>query len=114
MDDATLFEGFDPAKYEAEAEQRWGHRGLQGIEAAHADVHAGRLGTHESRAGAIYAGAFKLLQAGESPSDPAGDGHGRATPSEHRSGARRCTPGPMTRGRKRRRICHPDSQASLA
>jgi MerR family transcriptional regulator, thiopeptide resistance regulator len=71
MDDAALFEGFDPSKYEAEAEQRWG-----GTEEFRESKRRTRNYTKEdwqritAEQAAIYADAFQARQAGKSPDDP--------------------------------------------
>jgi len=71
MDDAALFQGFDPSKYEAEAEQRWG-----GTEAFRESKRRTRKYTTAdwqritAEQAAIYADAFQALQAGKPPDDP--------------------------------------------
>ncbi len=71
MDDATLFEGFDPAKYEGEAEERWGHTAALKESKRRTQKYTqedwARLKAEQA---AIYAGAFEVMQAGKSPSDP--------------------------------------------
>lgn len=70
VDLKQIFDGFDPSRYEAEAEQRWGDtdafaeskRRTQGYTAEDWQ----RLATEQA---AIYGDAFKALQAGKSPAD---------------------------------------------
>jgi MerR family transcriptional regulator, thiopeptide resistance regulator len=71
MDLKQIFDGFDPSKYEAEAEQRWG------------DTDAYKESMKRTKSydkedwqrcaveqGGVYGDAFKALQAGKSPDDP--------------------------------------------
>jgi DNA-binding transcriptional MerR regulator len=71
MDNATLFEGFDPAKYEAEAEQSWGHTATFKESKRRTQKYTpedwARMRAEQA---AIYAEAFQLLHAGKSPLDP--------------------------------------------
>lgn len=81
MDRKQLFDGFDPERYEAEAEQRWGHTGAfkeskrrtQGYGPADWQ----RLGEEQA---ALYADALALLQAGEAPESE----RARAVAERHR------------------------------
>lgn len=81
MDPKQLFDGFDPARYEAEAEQRWGNtdafkeskRRTQGYGPADWQ----RLGEEQA---ALYADALALLQAGEPPESE----RARAVAERHR------------------------------
>ncbi|MEY2934451.1 MAG: hypothetical protein RL033_5200 [Pseudomonadota bacterium] len=81
MDRKELFAGFDPTRFEAEAEQSWGHtdsyreskRRTQGYSAEDWQ----RFGAEQA---ALYADAFALLQAGE---PPAGE-RARAVAERHR------------------------------
>jgi DNA-binding transcriptional MerR regulator len=71
MDNATLFEGFDPAKYEAEAERNWGHTAAFKESKRRTQKYTpedwARLRGEQA---AIYTDAFKVMQSGKSPSDP--------------------------------------------
>ena len=71
LDLKRIFDGFDPARYELEAEERWG--------GSHAYAESKRRTAHYTEAdwqrlkaeqAAIYADAFAALQAGQSPADP--------------------------------------------
>ncbi len=68
MDRKQLFEGFDPARYEAEAEQRWGHteayRESKRRTQSYGPEDWQRMSAEQS---ALYADALALLQAGEPP-----------------------------------------------
>jgi DNA-binding transcriptional MerR regulator len=81
IDPKSLFAGFDPARYEAEAEQRWGHtdafqeskRRTKGYSAADWQ----RFGAEQA---ALYADALALLRAGQPPEGEAA----RAVAERHR------------------------------
>jgi len=72
LDMAQIFDGFDPKKYEVEAEQRWGESDAfeesKRRTAGYTEDDWRRLKAEQA---AIYAEAFALLQAGTSPADPA-------------------------------------------
>jgi DNA-binding transcriptional MerR regulator len=71
MDAKDLFEGFDPARYEAEAERRWGH-----TEAFAESRRRTKRYTpddwkrHAAEQAAVYADAAALLKAGRAPDSP--------------------------------------------
>ena len=71
MDMKQIFDGFDPAKYEAEAEQRWGDsdafKESKKRTARYTKEDWQRLAAEQAR---IYDDAFALLQAGKSAADP--------------------------------------------
>jgi MerR family transcriptional regulator, thiopeptide resistance regulator len=81
MDRRELFDGFDPAKYEAEARQRWGHTDAYKESARRTQGYTPedwkRLGAEQA---ALYGDAFALLRAGEPPD---GD-RARAVAERHR------------------------------
>lgn len=67
----TLFDGFDPSRYEAEAEQRWGHTDTF----AESKERTSRYTPEDwqrfaAEQAAIYGAAFRALQAGKPPTDP--------------------------------------------
>ena len=72
MDMKRIFDGFEPSKYEAEAEQRWGNsdafRESKRRTQSYGKEDWQRLADEQSR---VYADAFQLLRAGTAPSDPA-------------------------------------------
>ncbi len=71
MDPKHLFDGFDPTRYEDEAEARWGETAAYQISAARTQGYGPddwqRLGAEQ---GAIYADAVAALAAGIAPDDP--------------------------------------------
>jgi DNA-binding transcriptional MerR regulator len=70
VDLKQIFDGFDPSKYEAEAEQRWGDSDAFAESKKRTQSYTvadwQRLATEQA---AIYGDAFKALQAGRSPAD---------------------------------------------
>jgi DNA-binding transcriptional MerR regulator len=68
MDHEQLFDGFDPARYEAEAEQRWGHTDAYKESARRTQGYTSedwqRFGAEQA---ALYADALALIAAGEPP-----------------------------------------------
>ena len=67
----SIFDGFDPSRYEAEAEQRWG----QTDAFAESKKRTSRYTPEDwqryaSEQAAIYGAAFRALQAGKPPTDP--------------------------------------------
>ena len=67
-----IFDGFDPAKYEAEAEQRWGEgAAFQESKRRTARYTEADWRKLKAEQASVYAEAAKLLQAGKSPADPA-------------------------------------------
>jgi len=72
VDFKKIFNGFDPAKHAAEAEQRWGN-----TDGYKASVQRAKQYTEadwskcRDEQGTIYAAAFAALSAGKSPEDPA-------------------------------------------
>lgn len=67
----SLFDGFDPSRYEAEAEERWG----QTDAFAESKKRTSRYTPEDWRRftaeqAAIYGAAFRALQAGKPPTDP--------------------------------------------
>lgn len=72
MDTESLFDGFDPARYEKEAEQRWGHTDAY-RESMRRTANYGPEDwqRHKDEQDAIYAAALELLQDGVAPTSPA-------------------------------------------
>jgi DNA-binding transcriptional MerR regulator len=71
MDFRQIFDGFDPAKYEVEAEQRWGDTEAFAESKKRTQRYTKedwqRLAAEQA---AIYGDAFQALTAGKSPADP--------------------------------------------
>lgn len=71
MDMKQIFDGFEPAQYEAEAEQRWGQsdafKESKKRTARYTQEDWRRLAAEQA---SIYADAFKSVQAGKSAADP--------------------------------------------
>ncbi|HEX2873250.1 MAG TPA: MerR family transcriptional regulator [Polyangiaceae bacterium] len=67
----SLFDGFDPSRYEAEAEQRWGHTDAF-VESRKRTRHYTREDWQRFAAeqAAIYGAAVEALRAGKPPTDP--------------------------------------------
>ena len=71
MDLKEIFDGFDPAKYEQEAKQRWGH-----TDAYKESVRRTKRYTKEdwlkikAEQGDVYRDAAAAMKAGKKPSDP--------------------------------------------
>src|SRR5215472_9465910 len=72
MEMKTLFDGFDPSKYEDEARQRWGHMDAYKESARRTASYTtedwARLKAEQER---IYADAVAAMNAGTPPEDPA-------------------------------------------
>jgi DNA-binding transcriptional MerR regulator len=67
-----LFNGFDPARYEAEVEQRWGNTEAYRISRQRTDAYTEKdWQTFKEEAAAIYGDAYAALQSGKRPEDPA-------------------------------------------
>jgi MerR family transcriptional regulator, thiopeptide resistance regulator len=71
MDLKQIFDGFEPSKYEAEAEQRWGNTDPFAESKKRTQRYTPqdwqRLADEQT---AVYGAAFEALQAGKSPADP--------------------------------------------
>jgi DNA-binding transcriptional MerR regulator len=72
MDMKQIFDGFDPSRYEVEAEQRWGNSDAYKESKKRTQRYTKQdWQRYAVEQAAIYADAFAALQAGKSPSDPA-------------------------------------------
>jgi MerR family transcriptional regulator, thiopeptide resistance regulator len=66
----SIFEGFDPAKYEAEAQQRWGDTDAYKEAARRTKRYTQEdWASHRTETEAIYADATALMHAGRNPAD---------------------------------------------
>lgn len=72
MDTKSLFDGFDPARYEKEAEQRWGHTDAY-RESMRRTANYGPEDwqRHKDEQNAIYGAALELLRQGVAPTSAA-------------------------------------------
>jgi len=71
MDMKELFGGFDPSKYEAEAEERWGGKGFEESKRRIKGYTADDWKRQQAEQGAIYAEAAAAMRGGVDPASPA-------------------------------------------